>query len=602
MFFITVVCVLLAMKLTKPLVPKYTHVNTEYGQQTRIHPFAQYIIQHHPTTSNNIIQQADNGPHPSRKYSNNSAPIAMNMSYWNNFIPDWLSKGHSVDLDEASNPIANHTILLSNFSATNSQSACPKFFRAYIKDPKPFYQICDIVECVIEARDCDDIKLTSGGDYIWAWLKTEALNASQTVDGNITDMGNGEYVARFVLRWAGELTPVIAVVRTRKHVNFLREWREQVPYRFCYSGTFVYNNTEVSTPCHTTPWMDLSYTDVKMNRIRRLCNFTDETTGIPWFCIRPNDDSIPCSAFSWVKSEISRSNLLDISDRYINNNKTLAEKLVNIVPRVISVHGSTLNTHFSRCDDVMHSRECKPDVIARIQSTLTASGFYYKDNWISLQCENKQFNNNDIIQVLQNKTVYMLGDSTLRQWFHYLRDRLGSNKRVTPLIGAEQSVRDEANDISLLFAFHGWPVRGPHSVVTRFHYIANRLDVLPGGRNVVVCITVWGHFKANTMDFYHQRLISIKNALLRYLTRYPDTHVFIKSANTNNENAAIDLSNWYGWTMNNMMKEILGSIPGVIFVDVFDMTIGHKTGYRVHVHSPILRNEVEMMLSFLSSV
>ena len=414
-------------------------------------------------------------------------------------------------------------------------------------------------------------------------------------------MGNGEYVARFILRWVGDLTPVIAVVRSREQVHFLREYREKVPYRFCYIGTFIHNKTEVSTPCHTTPWMDLSYTDVKINRTRRLCNFTDEATGIPWFCIRhSNVDSIPCTAFSWQKGDVIRGQFLDISDRYIDKSMRLFERLVNIVPRIITVYGSTLNTHFSRCDDVMPSRECKPVFIARRMHSTLASGFYYKDNWISLQCKNKQFNKNDIIQLLQNKTVYMLGDSTLRQWFQHLRDSLGSNKRVTPLRAAEQYVRDEANDISLIFAFHGWPVRGIHSDAMRIHYIANRLDVIQGGRNVLVCITVWAHFTASPLEFYHQRLMTIKNALLRYMTRYPDTRVFIKSANTKGENS-IYQSNWYAWEINTMMREVLGSIPGVIFIDVFDMTIGHRTGYHIHPDSAVVRNEVKMMLSILSS-
>ena len=156
MFFITVTSlILLAMLAARPLVSNYNHINNESGRTIR-----------KQEAEINIIQQQNDVQHPSRKYSNNSSPIAMTMSYWNNFIPDWLSKGHPVDLDEANNPIINRTILPYNFTATNSSSTCPKFFRAYIKDPKPFYQICDILEYVIEARDCDGIKLSSGGDYI----------------------------------------------------------------------------------------------------------------------------------------------------------------------------------------------------------------------------------------------------------------------------------------------------------------------------------------------------------------------------------------------------------------------------------------------------
>ena len=49
------------------------------------------------------------------------------------------------------------------------------------------------------------------------------------------------------------------------------------------------------------------------------------------------------------------------------------------------------------------------------------SGYTFKGRWISTFCEQKEFSNiNDINNCLTRKLIYLMGDSTLRQWVYYL--------------------------------------------------------------------------------------------------------------------------------------------------------------------------------------
>ncbi|OBS80500.1 hypothetical protein A6R68_21302 [Neotoma lepida] len=51
------------------------------------------------------------------------------------------------------------------------------------------------------------------------------------------------------------------------------------------------------------------------------------------------------------------------------------------------------------------------------------SGFYYQDRWHSTFCSSRSFPTVDsILNCLAGRIVYMMGDSTLRQWWEYLRD------------------------------------------------------------------------------------------------------------------------------------------------------------------------------------
>ncbi len=59
----------------------------------------------------------------------------------------------------------------------------------------------------------------------------------------------------------------------------------------------------------------------------------------------------------------------------------------------------------------------------RCRSGLTTpvpAGFYLKDVWKSFVCNTQQFNSAQMGNCLKNKIVYMMGDSTTRQWFEYL--------------------------------------------------------------------------------------------------------------------------------------------------------------------------------------
>ncbi len=53
-------------------------------------------------------------------------------------------------------------------------------------------------------------------------------------------------------------------------------------------------------------------------------------------------------------------------------------------------------------------------------TTPVPAGFYLKDVWKSFVCNTRQFSPAQMTNCLKNKIVYLMGDSTTRQWFEYL--------------------------------------------------------------------------------------------------------------------------------------------------------------------------------------
>lgn len=49
------------------------------------------------------------------------------------------------------------------------------------------------------------------------------------------------------------------------------------------------------------------------------------------------------------------------------------------------------------------------------------SGYALEGRWVATFCEQIQFDATKMTNCLKGKLVYLLGDSTLRQWIYYLR-------------------------------------------------------------------------------------------------------------------------------------------------------------------------------------
>ncbi len=191
----------------------------------------------------------------------------------------------------------------------------PEFSRLTITSKVPLL-MCDTLEVHIEARDGNDNPKAWGGDYFWVWLKsTDGLKTSGAAD-EIIDHHNGTYTARFQLHWSGEIQIIAGLVHSSEAVFILRRNRDMFPARYNFQGQFEYKNATMITPCHVTRDLYLPPTDVFIDRT--ICDFTDGTTGFPWFCVKP--EGFPCDSYiahsmDGNATEETRYNMMNENER-----------------------------------------------------------------------------------------------------------------------------------------------------------------------------------------------------------------------------------------------------------------------------------------------
>ena len=206
-----------------------------------------------------------------------------------------------------------------------------------------------------------------------------------------------------------------------------------------------------------------------------------------------------------------------------------------------------------------------------------------------------------IRKCLQNHRLHFWGDSTLRQWYEYLSDvlhgTLEEHKALNIKFGPHVAI-DKAYNISFHYLHHGLPIKNSWTPLKDIRFVPNMIDEIESAGNEIILLTLWAHFTPDDLQFYRQRWRVIKDAIIRLRSRNSHARFIIKSANTK-EPTAIDNSNWYAGELDKVMREMMSGLDYVTIIDVWDMTIGHRTGFHIHPKREIISQEVDMLLSFL---
>ncbi|MEE6505908.1 hypothetical protein FKM82_007375 [Ascaphus truei] len=143
---------------------------------------------------------------------------------------------------------------------------------------------------------------------------------------------------------------------------------------------------------------------------------------------------------------------------------------------------------------------------------------------------------------------------------------------------------------------HQKPLRMQRTWIHELRYMASELDRLGDRKGTVIVITCWSHFLSYPIGMYVRRMRGLRGAVTRLLERSPETKVLIKSANTGYRFA--HGSDWLSWQLETVMRAMFSKLP-VTILDVWQMTSCHRLPEDIHPPNVIVKNEVDLMLSFI---
>ncbi|XP_042190101.1 NXPE family member 3-like [Callorhinchus milii] len=460
-------------------------------------------------------------------------------------------------------------------------STDPKHSYFLILNSQNTFHVGDQLQVIVHMYDFSGHPKQYGGDYLQARIRTPELKAGSV--GTVVDYQNGSYTINFTLFWSGKVEVSVILVHPSEAIQLLKWIRDEHTHKAAYQSTFRSGNIRETTKCN------LCLPDGVP-----ICNFTDLKTGEPWFCYKPQ--KLPCSArVNHARSGYNTSYLIGDEGRYfrskVNLLKPILPKASSYITVVKSIHAGA---NVGNC--------------VRGKSLTSPSGFYYQDQWMSTQCNIRRFNTPaNITNCLRGKVVHLYGDSTLRQWFDYFNRLLpdltmfdfGNTKQNGPYTAV-----DVVNKIMVKYRCHGPPIGFTDVSSQHLHYIANQLDNTKGGKSTVIAITIWAHMTFFPVEAYIRRLQNIRRSIVELLSRSPDTHITMKTANVRDLARlpySLFHSDWYSFHQDKVLRKMFEGI-NVAFVDAWEMTAAHYVAHNVHPPRVIVKNEIDVFLSHLCPI
>nr|XP_055052898.1 NXPE family member 3-like isoform X2 [Misgurnus anguillicaudatus] len=465
-----------------------------------------------------------------------------------------------------------------------SLSTSPDHSTFIIQNLKDSYQIGEELFVTIHARDFNNKPKRYGGDFFQAKLFSSESPKKASVFGEVVDLLDGSYSVRFFLPWVGEAQVAVRLIHSSEAVQVLKHHRDTDSDRVSFLGYFEGpgpNGTRLKETVLCNVKSDKNGLE-RINIGDCCCEYKDSRTGEEWRCRRPK--SLPCSA-----------RVYHSIGGYINYMTAEEEMFLNPSNKGINGLNNTIKILPSnRSTEIDVTQKCRPGL-----HTPVPAGFYLNDVWTSFVCSTHHFTSQTTTQCLKDKHIYLMGDSTLRQWFELLLKVVPTlkemNLHVLQPAGPHLAV-DVENNIDVHWRHHGLPVRCQKSEVTNLHYISNQIDDLNGGPHSVFVIHLGVHFSTYPLDYFTKRVLRTRKAVLDLLQRAPETTVVIKTANTGFK----DLfgSDWYVQQLDTILRWAFQDV-GVYILDVWQMTACHYNKENIHPGEVILRNEMDILLSFI---
>ncbi|KAM9312122.1 NXPE family member 3-like [Gastrophryne carolinensis] len=459
-------------------------------------------------------------------------------------------------------------ITFQNFKLSTSPQKCD----FYLLSPRNTYRVGETLQVVITARDHTGSTKAYGGDFFQAKLHSPALKAGVT--GRVEDYNNGTYLTTFLLLWPGEAQVHIRLIHSSEAVDVLKKKRELEIQKIYFNGYFQFNKSSAVVECN----VELARTDI--------CTYKDPVTGDTWQCVKPKN--MPCHSLIYHSMGGYRKVTNALEDSLLSGSVT-AKTISGSAPPINVIADST------SLDLTSNLPTCSPG-----QEPIQPSGFYYKDSWTSLKCSARHFPQpTDALACLKEKDIHMFGDSTLRQWFEYLVAFIPSLERVDLHVNYQSGpllAVDAKAGLVVRWRAHGLPLRTTKTMMSDLHYEAAHLAGIGGGPHTVVVLTLWAHFTTYPVTFYLERLEKVRESISSLLFRSPQTKVIIKSANTGYK--SVYGSDWLSLQLDILLRAAFKGMV-VTIIDAWDMTSCHYLLDNIHPGQPVIRNEVDLMLSYI---
>ncbi|XP_020036641.2 NXPE family member 1 isoform X2 [Castor canadensis] len=410
-------------------------------------------------------------------------------------------------------------------------------------------------------------------------MSSPALKAGAS--GKVTDFNNSTYLVTFTLFWEGQVSLSVLLIHPSEGVSALWRARNQGYDRITFLGKFINGTSQVITKCHLVP-----------NSNSELCEYLYGRGQEVFYCTKPQH--MPCDALTHVSTRNQKVSYLTVKENILFQKSKVGVEMMKDFKHI----------HVSQCNISLLPESENIKEKCQIGMEIPVPGGYtLQRKWITTSCRQIQLDTNKINGCLKGKLIYLLGDSTLRQWIEYL-PKVMKTLKFFDLHGTgyfkKYLLMDASRHTQIQWKKHSYPF-----LTVQFYsviddgYIAREIDRILGDRNTAIVITFGQHFRPFPINMFIRRAINIRKAIERLFLRSPDTKVIIKTENVRETlNTDIErFTNFHGYIQYLIMKDIFKDL-NVGVIDAWDMTIAYDANM-LHPPDYVVGNQIDMFLNYI---
>ncbi|CAH2219270.1 NXPE family member 1-like [Pelobates cultripes] len=299
----------------------------------------------------------------------------------------------------------NNSIANISFTHLNLTSSAKKS-RATILHYGQQYCNGDSLTVRVETFNYLGQRKTYGGDFLTARIYSTGLGAAAS--GRVEDFNNGSYNIHFILSWEGNVKISIVLYHPSEGVSALWRARNAGYKNIIFIGKFLYKSQEIETFCG----FNLESQEDK-------CVYADKRDGEFFYCIKP--PNVPCEALISMRSQNPNHSYLTTSEKsIINRGNTYHIHCRSNIGVEIPIGPESIAV--TKCQ--RNITDVKPK--CRIGMPMPyPSGYFLNNVWHSNFCNLSSYEPlSQINECLAGKLIYLMGDSTLRQWIEYFQKHM----------------------------------------------------------------------------------------------------------------------------------------------------------------------------------
>ncbi|XP_073492438.1 NXPE family member 4-like [Aquarana catesbeiana] len=467
-------------------------------------------------------------------------------------------------------------VTFTNFTKTTSAQNS----KVFLENPRERYCVGEDVIIQVDMYDYLNNRKIYGGDFLRPRLFSIGLGAS--VSGKVEDMNNGSYRIHFPLYWAGQIKVSILIWHPSEGIAALWRSRHSSLGVLGFHGRYVYLGQEAFSTC-----------GFQLNSAGEICEYKDKLYEEVFYCQKP--PNLPCDCLTDMRAVDLHSSFLKAEENpLVEGSRVGIEIAQKLEPITVTNCNETTLTPKPKCQPGMNST--------------FPSGYFFNNIWNPAYCTMTTYKAaEDFVKCLQGKKLFLIGDSTLRQfimhftegiqivkYFRYHETGWGHWEKTLEAINMEK-------DIYVSYKRHGFPLESfEFYYFMEDMYTSRQIDRQGGGKDTIFVITMGQHFRQFPLNLFIRRALNIRRAVERLFLRSPETKVIIKTENTRERNAPPERTgDFHGYSQYLVLKEVFQGI-NVGFVDAWDMTVASATE-TVHPPGYTFEGIISLTFSFACS-